>query len=73
MQAFNNVESDNTQYFIDFINSHDGCTCYGLTKAGKLFVSGEIAQEMADDTWVDGVEYSYVEPTLKAVRNWLGY
>ena len=69
---FSNAEfADNTQYFIDFINSHDGCTCYGLTKTGSLYCSGQFAQELADDSYVHGLEYVYLPPNLKAIRNWL--
>lgn len=53
-----------------FIESHDNCWCQGLTEDGqKLIVESIVVRP--DGT--EAKETEWIDPTLQAVRDWLGY
>jgi hypothetical protein len=54
--------------FINYINSHDGCTAK-LNDAGDLEVTGLV--QFSEGHF--GYDTEVIPNTLESVRNWLGY
>lgn len=61
---------DNIDRLIAFINDHKPARCLSYTASDKMLTVSTVA---VDRDGVQEIVYEKIQPTLKAVRDWLGY